>query len=186
MSLYEEEEVKVDPSFARLIREMGGENLYVCLQCGTCSGSCPSGRVTAYRTRMVIRSSLAGLKDKVLGEKDIWLCTTCRTCATRCPRGIDVTKAITTIRNIAVAEGHALHPHYILSNNVIRTGCAFGDQLGEDFVDLRRSLGLPEKPVSITFAGDGEALEKFRGVTKATGFDKLMDVKRKKEEEEKE
>ena len=33
-----------------------------CYQCGTCTGACPSSRITAFKTRKLIRMILSGLE----------------------------------------------------------------------------------------------------------------------------
>ncbi len=170
------ENLEKDPEFSKQIKEMGGVNLYTCIQCGTCSGSCPGGKVTAYRTRMIIRNALVGLKSKVLSSDEIWLCTTCRICTSRCPRGIDVTKAILTIRNMAVNEGHALKAHKILAMQVMTTGCALGGNLNEALQELRQGLGLSRTPKSITYNQDPKPLTDFRQLITVVGFDKLMQI----------
>ena len=38
--------------------DVGLEKIRACINCGTCTGSCPSGRRTAYRTRSAIRKAL--------------------------------------------------------------------------------------------------------------------------------
>ena len=48
--------------------DVGLEKILACINCGTCTGSCPSGRRTAFRTRSAIRKVLAG-DDSIL--KDI-------------------------------------------------------------------------------------------------------------------
>ena len=170
------EKLEKDPDFSKQIKEKGGINLYTCIQCGTCSGSCPGGKVTAYRTRMIIRNALVGLKSKVLSSDEIWLCTTCRICASRCPRGIDVTKAILTIRNMAVDAGYALKAHKILATQAMMTGCALGGNLNETIQELRHSLGLSRTPISITYVADPKPLADFRRLISEVGLDKLMQL----------
>jgi heterodisulfide reductase subunit C len=38
------------------------ETFKTCMQCGTCVGSCPSGRRTAWRSRVILRKANLGLK----------------------------------------------------------------------------------------------------------------------------
>jgi len=39
-----------------------------------------------------------------LSSRTIWLCLTCETCTTRCPREIDLAKAMSSLREIAIAQ----------------------------------------------------------------------------------
>jgi len=101
----------IDPDFIDEIVEAGADRIRTCIQCGTCSSVCPSGRRTAFRTRELMRKALLGLKDEVLSSPDLWLCATCLTCLERCPRQIKVTDAIIIMRNMAVEEGYMLPEH---------------------------------------------------------------------------
>ncbi len=69
-----------------------------CIQCGTCIGSCFSGRVTALNTRRILMEHLA--KGVPIENHDaLWFCVTCYACQERCPRGIPVTEIILKARN---------------------------------------------------------------------------------------
>jgi len=85
--------------------EAGLEKIRACINCGTCTGGCPSGRRTAYRTRSAIRRALTG-DDSVLSDIDIWLCSTCYYCYERCPRNIPVTDMIIKMRNILILDSY--------------------------------------------------------------------------------
>ena len=89
----------INPEFLNKVIEAGADRLRTCIQCGTCSSVCPSGRRTAFRTRELIRKALLGLKDEVLSSPDLWLCATCLTCLERCPRQIKVTDAIIIMKH---------------------------------------------------------------------------------------
>ncbi|TFH26036.1 MAG: CoB--CoM heterodisulfide reductase subunit C, partial [Promethearchaeota archaeon] len=64
---------------AEIIKDHALKAIGACIQCGTCSGGCPSGRRTALRTRTLIRKALLNMNE-VLQDNDIWMCTTCYTC----------------------------------------------------------------------------------------------------------
>ena len=74
-------------------------------------GSCPSGRLTAFRTRQLIRKAQLGLKDDILQSPDLWMCTTCYSCVERCPRDVEIVDIITVMRNMAVKEGFMADEH---------------------------------------------------------------------------
>ena len=111
--VYEKEDSRIAQRFV----DAGLEKIRACINCGTCTGSCPSGRRTAYRTRSAIRKALTG-DESVLQDIDIWLCTTCYYCYERCPRDIPVTDMIIKLRNIAVEEGYILDNHFNLADQI--------------------------------------------------------------------
>jgi heterodisulfide reductase subunit C len=158
------------PEFAEELLAVGGENINKCIQCGNCSSSCPSGKFTAYRTRMVIRKAVVGYRDAVLKSEDIWLCTTCYTCFERCPRDIDVVKIIMAIRNIAVREGYILEPHKRVIMNLLKTGHAVPIDLANK--QRRKERGLPEIPPTIHESP--KALKDLKTILAEAGFSKLM------------
>ena len=96
---------ELDMKFAEAVVEAGGEKINLCLQCGTCSASCPFGRITPFRIRQLIRRAQLGFRDKVLSNKDLWLCTTCYTCAHRCPRDANPMEILIGLRSLVVEEG---------------------------------------------------------------------------------
>lgn len=165
--------------------DAGLEKIRACINCGTCTGSCPSGRRTAYRTRSAIRRALTG-DESVLKDIDIWLCSTCYYCYERCPRDIPVTDMIIKLRNLAVEEGHILDPHYGLANKVFYVtghGVPANGEANQKWRDLRESLGLP--PLPPTVHTHPEAIKECQELMKSVGFTDLMDNVEKIKEEEK-
>jgi Fe-S oxidoreductase len=96
---------ELDMKFAEAVANAGGEKINLCLQCGTCSASCPFGRITPFQIRQLIRRAQLGFRDKVLSNKDLWLCTTCYTCAHRCPRDANPMEILIGLRSLVVEEG---------------------------------------------------------------------------------
>jgi heterodisulfide reductase subunit C len=167
----------IDPEFLDKIVEAGADRLRTCIQCGTCSSVCPSGRRTAFRTRELIRKALLGLKDEVLPSPDLWLCATCLTCLERCPRQIKVTDAIIIMRNMAVEAGYMLPQHRKASEKLIETGHAV--PLDDANQAIRKDLGLQEIPP--TTHSNKKALEDVREIMKRTGFTDLVQKQREED-----
>ncbi|HNS52549.1 MAG TPA: 4Fe-4S dicluster domain-containing protein [Anaerolineae bacterium] len=96
----------LDPSLcARIASEPGGENIWRCFGCGTCTASCPVREITArYNPRRIIHMARLGL-HQVLSADFVWLCSTCYTCQERCPQDVRITDLMHAIKNVAVAEG---------------------------------------------------------------------------------
>ena len=172
--------------------EAGLEKLRACINCGTCTGSCPSGRRTAFRTRVALRKALTG-DESVLQDIDIWLCSTCYYCYERCPRDIPVTDMIIKLRNIAVEEGYILDSHFSLANDIFYAtghGVPCNAENQKQWRDLRESYGLP--PLPPTVHSYPKAVEECQTLMKLVGFKDLLDnaaklkKKRKAEAEKKE
>ena len=73
--------------YAAFLIEKGADSLNLCWQCGTCTGSCTSGKFKAFRTRKLIRRAQLGLKNQILSNDGLWMLTTCYTCYERCSSG---------------------------------------------------------------------------------------------------
>jgi heterodisulfide reductase subunit C2 len=151
-------------------KEFGGESLMLCFQCGTCTASCPSGRMTSFRTRKIIRKAQLGLKEEVLKSPDLWMCTTCYSCMERCPRDVQIVDIISVLRNMAIREGVMSDEHRKVGQYLLANGATV--PLNEKYEDLRQKLGLSRRPVNTL--GDKKALEDFQKILKATKFDKLV------------
>jgi len=159
-----------DPEFAKKVIEAGGKTLNLCFQCGTCTGSCPSGRQTAFRTRKLVRRAQLGLKDDIMKSDDLWLCTTCYTCYERCPRGVEIVDVIMSLRNMAVREGNMAPQHKKVAELISTTGHMVN--LRDEDKALRKKLGLMEVPPTVLT--DAAALDQVKKICEVTGFDKLI------------
>ncbi len=161
-----------NPEFTKKVVEggPGGDTLMLCYQCGTCTASCPSGRLTAFRTRQIIRKAQLGLKDEVLPSEELWLCTTCYSCVERCPREVEITDIIFILRNMAVKDGIMADQHKKIGDNMLKLGATV--PVKDDVMKLRVRMGLPENPP--TTVGNKKGMEDFHTVMVECGFDKLM------------
>jgi heterodisulfide reductase subunit C len=88
-----------------LLAMPGGEALLKCMQCGTCSGSCPTSYQMDFSPRRLITMIKAGMKQEVLNSSAIWLCASCYSCSVRCPRGIEFTEIMYLLKSMAIKEG---------------------------------------------------------------------------------
>ena len=90
-----------DPNFVdRLTPD--GRLLRRCIQCGTCTASCPVAHAMDLSPRQMWRLVQLGLADEVLRSKTMWLCSLCYQCQVRCPRGIPLTETITRLKEMAL------------------------------------------------------------------------------------
>ncbi len=159
-----------NPEVTRKVIEGGGKTVNLCFQCGTCTGSCPSGRQTAFRVRKVVRRAQLGFEEDVLPSDDLWLCTTCFTCYERCPRGVEIVDIIMALRNMAVRKGYMAEQHRKVAELISKTGHMVS--LREEDKVLRGKLGLA--PVPPTVLSDPKALEEVKKIAALCGFDKLI------------
>jgi len=82
------------------VKNISGENVLSCYQCGLCSGSCPLRFAMDLSPTQVIRLIQLGSIEKILSSNTFWICSTCFSCFARCPRGINITKIMEALRQI--------------------------------------------------------------------------------------
>jgi heterodisulfide reductase subunit C len=85
----------------------GGQKIKECIQCGTCSASCPSSAAMDYGPREIIAALRAGRLDRVLNANTVWLCVSCYSCTVRCPAGIPFTDVMYELKRLEVDKGLA-------------------------------------------------------------------------------
>jgi heterodisulfide reductase subunit C len=125
--------------------KLAGIDILKCMQCGMCTGSCPSGRHTSLNVRRLVRHAMRS-RD-VLEDKELWMCTTCYNCQERCPRHIDIVDAILRIRSIAAHEGIMLPEH----KQVIKLLLEYGHAVPIDEMNMkkREEIGLERLPETV-------------------------------------
>ena len=129
-----------------------------CYQCGTCTGTCPSGRITAFKTRKLMKKILCGMD--IFHEEDMWMCTTCYECYEKCPRNVKITDIIKAARNVACKMGAIAEPHRKTALYVFLTGHAV--PVNDEVKKVRKNIGLTEIPP--TTHKYPEVLEALRGI----------------------
>jgi Fe-S oxidoreductase len=65
-------------------------NVYYCLDCGKCSGSCPVSTVKAdFSPRRIVESTAMEPDEKSSTDKTLWDCLTCHKCYNFCPEDVN-------------------------------------------------------------------------------------------------
>ena len=80
-----------------------------CIQCGTCTGSCPNAFAMDLTPRQLWRHVMLGQPEVVFGSRTFTLCSSCYYCTLRCPRGLPLTDAMHALKRLGAR--HRLTPH---------------------------------------------------------------------------
>jgi len=106
----------------------GGDRIARCLQCGTCTGSCPVSYAMDISPRQVIALFRAGEMEKILRSRTIWICASCYMCATRCPQSIKITDLLYSLKRTAMEAGlfPQRFPVYRLSHEFVANVKRYG------------------------------------------------------------
>lgn len=91
--------------FTEDVLRLAGEEVRGCIQCGTCSASCPTAHLMRPSIRLLIKHCLEGRKEEALRNETLWLCTSCLLCTVRCPRGIRPKSVVAALKFLAEREG---------------------------------------------------------------------------------
>jgi len=75
---------------SNLLYASEGNPLKMCIQCGTCSATCPSAPFMDYTPRRLIGMINADMREQVLNSNAYWFCASCFHCSVRCPQEIDI------------------------------------------------------------------------------------------------
>ena len=72
-----------------------------CMQCGTCTASCPNAQAMDLTPRQMWRRVHVGLVREVMESHTFKLCSSCYACQLRCPRGLKLTEAVAALKRLA-------------------------------------------------------------------------------------
>ena len=86
-------------------RTAGVSRLEMCIQCGSCGGSCPSAAAMDHTPRMLFAMVKAGMRKEVLSSNTFWMCVSCYHCVVRCPQEVHITDVMYALKSMALAEG---------------------------------------------------------------------------------
>lgn len=109
----------LDRDFIKQV-EPDWQKLSTCIQCGTCSASCPAAELMDYPPRQLWELLRLGLRDQVMNSRTFWLCTQCYACQVRCPRGILTSETMRKLREWAVAHGYSVPPALLQLRDAVK------------------------------------------------------------------
>ncbi|MBC8465390.1 4Fe-4S dicluster domain-containing protein [bacterium] len=88
----------INREFSDKITEISGEVILKCMQCATCSGTCPMRDQMDLGPTRIMHFLQFGHLEEVLQSNTTWICASCQECNVRCPRDIDVSKVMEALR----------------------------------------------------------------------------------------
>lgn len=101
-------EASQDTGFLNVIAQTPeGKRIRSCLQCGTCSATCPLSGLLEHSPRQIFAMIRAGMKDAVMTSSTPWLCASCYKCLVDCPAQIKITEVMYKLKRMSLAENYA-------------------------------------------------------------------------------
>jgi heterodisulfide reductase subunit C len=96
-------EQELKESFIQQINNIpGGKSIKRCIQCGTCTGSCPVSYTMGITPRELIALFRAGEIETILSSRTIWICASCYACTVRCPQDVQLTDIMYALKRLAM------------------------------------------------------------------------------------
>lgn len=83
-------------------RTAGVSRLEMCIQCGTCGGSCPSAADMDHTPRILFALIRAGMREEALSSNTPWICVSCYHCVVRCPQDVHIADVMYTLKSMAI------------------------------------------------------------------------------------
>lgn len=80
----------------------GVSRLEMCIQCGTCGGSCPVAADMDHTPRHLFAMIRAGMREDALRSNTPWICVSCYHCVVRCPQEVHITDVMYTLKSMAI------------------------------------------------------------------------------------
>lgn len=149
-------EAELRQVFLRQVEDIpAGERIKRCIQCGTCTGSCPVSYAMDIPPRQLIALFRAGEMEAIMKSRTIWICASCYACTTRCPSGIKITDIMYALKRTAMEKNQKSNAPQV-------------QILANLFVDNLRSYGRLH---------EGTLIRKYytrTGITKLLGFVPLV------------
>ncbi|MDK2955030.1 MAG: heterodisulfide reductase subunit [Desulfovibrionales bacterium] len=136
----------------KAIREM----VAACMQCGTCTASCPNYPSMDLAPRRLWRLAVMGLTEDIFASRTFLLCSNCYACTLRCPRGLPLTEAMAALKRMAAARetkwgGRKTQFYRTFLDNVRRWGrVQETDMMMRYFLDMKDPL-LPLRYTPLGF-----------------------------------
>ena len=135
-----------------------GVSLIRCIQCATCSASCPAVEFMDHTPRELIALINAGMKDEVLASNTYWTCASCYACSEKCPEGIHPTDVMYALTRYSIWKGtfdrDAVAPDFSrrFARTILRTGKSYEPGYAPAFIfeggvqgmvrEMRMAMGL--------------------------------------------
>ena len=86
------------------IMRISGADPDKCMQCGKCSGACPSYNEMEYHPHQFASLVKKGQVEKLASSNAMYKCLSCFACSERCPRNVEPSKIIEAVRLTVIRE----------------------------------------------------------------------------------
>ncbi|MBU1718150.1 MAG: 4Fe-4S dicluster domain-containing protein [Bacteroidetes bacterium] len=97
------EKVKLEENFINeIISTVEGQRVLSCIQCGTCTATCPVNKVFGHSPRQIFLMVRNGMRQEVLSDLTPWVCASCYKCTVNCPAEIKITEVMYKLKRMSL------------------------------------------------------------------------------------
>jgi quinone-modifying oxidoreductase subunit QmoC len=172
-----------DTGFTRdIVSSQEGARVLYCIQCGTCSASCPLFEAMDYPPRQIFALIREGMKDRVLRSITPWICASCYKCTVNCPAKINITEVMYRLKRVCIEEQIATNRtdasrfYSIFLNQVRKSGRTYELGLMFNYMIFHHPLKLLQQmPHGIRMIISGSLSLFPRRIRTAKVFNKITD-----------
>jgi len=145
---------KPQAALSEVERAAAETRAYSCLDCGMCSGVCPTARANRhFSPRLVVQRALLAADD-LLREPELWSCLACGACSVVCPSNVDFPGFVRRLRARAWQIGErGVAAHGGVFAAVARLSESLGERGADRRLNWAEGLNLPAKGDTLFFAG---------------------------------
>lgn len=133
------------------------KKIQACIQCGTCTASCPNEFAMDLTPRRLWRMVLMGETEDIFTSQTFTLCSACYSCTLRCPRGLPLTEAMHDLKQMAFRGHLALYkPSTAFYGHFMNTIRRHGRIRETEFISRYFLTMTPSKPMlPLSYTGLG-------------------------------
>jgi heterodisulfide reductase subunit C2 len=133
------------------------DKIKACIQCGTCSASCPNEFAMDLTPRKLWRMVLMGETEAIFTSQTFTLCSACYNCTLRCPRGLPLTEAMHDLKQMAFRGQMARYkPSTAFYGHFMNTIRRHGRIRETEFISRYFMTMAPSKPMlPLSYTGLG-------------------------------
>ncbi len=148
---------KLSPGISRALDRVK-QMVRPCIQCGTCSASCPNAQFMDITPRKMWRMVLTDQVEDLFASHSFTMCSSCYLCTLRCPRGLELTRTMGELKQIGArlkldASKHSDLFYRLFLDNIRQYG-----RVREMELMGRYFLGVKNPVTPISYAPLGLAL----------------------------
>jgi heterodisulfide reductase subunit C len=158
-----------------------GKRVLSCIQCGTCTATCPVSKIFEHSPRQIFLMVRNGKKEEVLNDLTPWVCASCYKCTVNCPAQIKITEVMYKLKRMSLqnnmvtkkADTNLFYKAFL--NNVLKYGRSYEIGLMLQYMTFNHPVDLMMKmPLGMKMFMEGSMPLMPHKIKKMKEFNKIV------------